>query len=186
MKIITTITFICLSIFSNAQDASVEKSIFGIQTGFLGVWVHNESKLNNEFVLRSELGFDSGIWYNSFMDEEVAYLLTPVLTFEPRFYYNLNKRNSKSKVITNNNGNFISIKTSYHPDWFVISNYKDVSILSDISIIPTWGLRRNLGTHFSFETGCGIGYSYLLTKEVSVSDKSGLAANIHLRIGYIF
>ena len=185
MKIITTIILLCSGIYCNAQEVSVEKSVFGIQTGLLGVWIHNESKLNNEFVLRSELGFDSGIWYSDFLDEEVSYLMTPVLTLEPRFYYNLNKRNSKSKIVTNNNGNFISLKTSYHPDWFVISN-KEVSILSDISIIPTWGLRRNLGTHFSFETGLGIGYSYLLTKDSESTDRSGVAANIHLRIGYIF
>ncbi len=44
--------------------------------------------------------------------------MTPVITAEPRWYYNLNKRVSKSKNIEGNSGNFISLKTSYHPDWF--------------------------------------------------------------------
>src|SRR5215218_1139329 len=129
MKKITTLVFVSLSIFSNAQDVSVEKTVFGIQTGFLGLWVHNESKLTKALTLRSELGFDSGIWGGDFYDK-TGFLMTPVLTLEPRFYYNLNKRDSKSKVITNNSGNFISLKTSYHPDWFVISNYKNVNIIS--------------------------------------------------------
>ncbi len=39
--------------------ASVEKSIFGIQTGFFGIWVHNEFRISNRFALRSEAGFDA-------------------------------------------------------------------------------------------------------------------------------
>jgi hypothetical protein len=70
--------------------------------------------------------------------------MTPVITAEPRWYYNLNKRVNKSKRIDGNNGNFISLKTSYHPDWFVISNYDNINIISDISLVPTWGIRRNI------------------------------------------
>jgi hypothetical protein len=186
MKKIITLAFLSLSIFCNAQNASVEKMVFGIQTGFLGIWGHNESRLSNTVALRSELGFDSGIWGGDFYDG-TGFLLTPVLTLEPRFYYNLNKRNSRSKNITNNSGNFISIKTSYHPDWFVISNYKDVSIISDISFIPTWGIRRNIGTHFNYEAGFGIGYRYIFAKAAGYySNKSEAAANLLLRIGYVF
>ena len=186
MKKNIALVFLSLSIFCKAQNASVEKSVFGIQTGFLGIWAHNESRLSNTIAMRSELGFDSGIWGGDFYDG-TGFLLTPVLTLEPRFYYNLNKRNSKSKVITNNSGNFISIKTSFHPDWFVISNYKDVSIISDISFIPTWGIRRNIGTHFNYEAGLGFGYRYIFAKAAGYySNESEATANLHLRIGYVF
>ena len=116
MKKIITLAFISLSIFCNAQNPSVEKSVFGIQTGFLGFWGHNESRLSNTIALRSELGLDAGILITDF-EGRSGFLLAPVLTLEPRFYYNLNKRISKSKDITNNSGSFISLKTSYHPDW---------------------------------------------------------------------
>lgn len=186
MKKITTLVFVSLSIFCNAQEVSVEKTVFGIQTGFLGVWIHNESKLTNALALRSELGFDSGIWGGAFYDK-TGFLMTPVLTVEPKFYYNLKKRDSKSKAITNNSGNFISLKTSYHPNWFVISNYKNVNIISDISIIPTWGIRRNIGIHFNYETGIGLGYRYIFAKDAGYySNASEGAANLHLRIGYVF
>src|SRR6187399_3722739 len=155
MKKIIALVFLSLSIFCNAQNVSVEKSVFGIQTGFLGIWAHNESRLSNTIAMRSELGFDSGIWGGDFYDG-TGFLLTPVLTLEPRFYYNLNKRNSKSKIVTNNSGNFISLKTSFSPDWFVISNYEYSSLINQILIIPTWGIRRNLGTHFNYEAGVGI------------------------------
>ena len=79
-----------------AQNISVEKTIFGIQTGLLGIWVHNESRLSNAFVLRSELGFDVGFRYSDFYDLNY-YVLAPVITAEPRWYYNLEKRNKKGK-----------------------------------------------------------------------------------------
>lgn len=108
-KILLTLTFCGLIFTAKSQTSSVEKSIFGIQTGFLGIWAYNESKLSNQIALRSEIGFDSGIWGGGFYDK-TGFLLTPVLTLEPRWYYNLNKRENKSKRIDGNSGNFISIK----------------------------------------------------------------------------
>ncbi|HEX3166782.1 MAG TPA: hypothetical protein VHQ93_11030 [Chitinophagaceae bacterium] len=99
----------------------------------------------------------------------------------------MNKRNSKSKVITNNSGNFISIKTSYTPDWLVIANVKDISIISEISFIPTFGIRRNIGTHFNYEAGFGFGYKYIFAKAAGYyNNESEATANLHLRIGYVF
>lgn len=175
-----------LTLTAKAQNASVEKSVFGIQTGLLGIWAHNEAKLSNQMVLRSEIGFDSGIWGGSFY-KKTGFLMTPVITAEPKWYYNLNRREKKSKRIDGNSGNFIAIKTSYHPDWFVISNYDISTIVSDISIIPTWGIRRNIGKHFNYETGIGIGYRYIFAKQAGyLENESDTAVNLHLRIGYKF
>ncbi|MEZ0007550.1 hypothetical protein ABH942_002932 [Flavobacterium sp. 28YEA47A] len=184
-KNLSTFILCCLTMAAKSQTASVEKSLFGIQTGFLGVWAHNETKLSNQIVLRSELGLDSGIWGGDYYDK-TGFLMTPVITVEPRWYYNLNKRVAKSKRIDGNSGNFISLKTSYHPDWFVISN-DDVNIISDISIIPTWGIRRNIGKHFNYETGIGVGYRYIFAKQAGyLENKSETTLNLHLRIGYTF
>jgi hypothetical protein len=185
-KIILTLIFCGLTLITKSQNASVEKSTYGIQTGFLGIWVNNEIKLSNQIALRSEIGLDSGIWGGDFYDG-TGFLLTPVITLEPRLYYNLNKRVSKSRRIDGNSGNFISLKTSYHPDWFVISNKDNVSAVSDISIIPTWGIRRNIGKHFTYETGIGIGYRYVFAKQAGfLENESEAAVNLHLRIGYSF
>lgn len=184
VKILLAMTLCGLTFTAKAQNASVEESTFGIQTGFLGIWGHNETKLSNSMVLRSELGFDSGIWGGDFYDNS-GFLLAPVITLEPRWYYNLKKRKARSKAIHGNSGNFVSLKTSYHPDWFVISNTDNVSIISDISIIPTWGIRRNLGSNFNYEIGIGIGYRHLLAKQAGYLENEGdAAANLHLRIGY--
>ena len=68
MKEIITLIFLSFSIFCNAQNISVEKSVFGIQTG-LGIWVHNESRMSNKIALRSELGLGGAIWGGSIYDE---------------------------------------------------------------------------------------------------------------------
>ena len=91
-----------------AQDTSVENSTFGIQTGFLGVWVHNEVKLSNKIALRTEFGLEGQIYKIGRTENENSanYILAPVLTLEPRWYYNLNKRATKSKNTIGNSGNF--------------------------------------------------------------------------------
>ncbi|MEY5069880.1 MAG: hypothetical protein RLZ47_1742 [Bacteroidota bacterium] len=167
-----------------AQIASSVNSTNGIQIGLLGGWVHHEAKISNRVVLRAELGFDSGIWGGSFYDE-IGFLMTPVITAEPRLYYNLEKRAAKNKSTEGNSGNFLALKTSYHPDWFVISNMDNVEVISDISIIPTWGIKRNLSKRLNFETGLGLGYRYIFAKQAGYSANEGdVAMNLHLRFGF--
>lgn len=185
-KTILTLALCGIALIAKSQNSSVEESTFGVQVGFLGIWGHNELKLSNSIAFRSELGLDSGIWAGTFY-EKTGFLMTPVITLEPRWYYNLNRRVRKSKSIDGNSGNFISLRTSYHPDWFVISNYDNVRVISDISVIPTWGIKRNLGKHFNFESGIGIGYRYTFAKAAGYSrDGKEIAANLHVRIGYRF
>ena len=185
-KFFFTLAFCGMSLIAKSQTTSVEQSTSGLQTGFLGIWFHNESRLSKEIALRSEIGFDSGIWAGSYYDK-VGFLLAPVLTLEPRWYYNLDKRQRKSRRTDANSGNFLSLKTSFHPDWFVISNYENVRVISDISAIPSWGIRRNIGNHFTYETGFGFGYRYTFAKSAGYLKNKGSAdINLHLRIGYRF
>ncbi|OAZ05069.1 hypothetical protein [Flavobacterium succinicans] len=185
-KMIITLSFFAFTILTKAQNASVEKSTYGIQTGVLGIWVHREVKLANQIALRAELGMNAGIWGGNFYPK-TGYLMTPVITLEPRWYYNLEKRQAESKSIAGNSGNYLTIQTSYHPNWITISNYDNVKIVNQLSIIPTWGIKRNIGQHFTYETGIGFGYRYYFAKsEGYTKDESSAGLNLHLRIGYRF
>ncbi len=185
-KTLLTLILCGLTLIAKSQNTSVEKSTYGLQTGILGIWAYNEAKLSNNIALRTEVGFDFGIWESTFYDD-APFLLTPVIVIEPRFYYNLKKRSNESKRIDGNSGSFIALKMGYHPDWFVLFNTNDVPVISDFSIIPTWGIRRNIGKHFNFETGIGVGYSYAFAKRAGyLKNKSEMELNMHLRIGYIF
>lgn len=176
----------CFGFFINAQDASVEKSIYGIQTGFLGAWIHNEARLSSKIALRTEIGLDAGVFSGNGYNND-NFFFGPVITVEPRWYYNLNRRLKKSKRIGNNTGNFISIKTSYHPDLFQIGLPENFTFVPDLSIIPTYGIRRHIGNHFNYEVGFGIGYLKSFEPEnVILFNESNVAVNLHLRIGYTF
>jgi hypothetical protein len=93
MKKILGFLILGLNLNANAQDTSVEKSIFGIQTGFSGIWINNESRLSNSLALRSEIGIENDFAVGDHYSG-AGFILQPVLTIEPRYYYNLEKRNA--------------------------------------------------------------------------------------------
>lgn len=177
MKKTLLLAMLCgLAFMANAQEASVEKSIFGLKTGFLGFWGHNEARLSDNIAFRTELGFDAGLSGSGGSID--GFVMLPVLNLEPRWYYNLQKRSQASKSTEGNSGNFLSLKTSFHPDLFVISTDNHGGIDNQLAIIPTWGIRRQLGSQFNYEAGFGLGYRQ------SFAGGGGAAVNLHLRIGY--
>lgn len=191
-KIILTIfccgiTLLAKSQETTKQKVSVEKSIFGVQTGFAGLWAHNELKLSKPITLRTEVGFD--FYENDDFFPDAGFLATTVITLEPRWYYNLNKRANQSKRIDGNSGNFFALKTSFRSNDLLIDFGDDNStqIVDNLSIIPTWGMRRNIGEHFNYETGIGAGYIHFFSKNAGFQEDQGeLAINLHLRVGYRF
>ena len=198
MKRVIAVLILAFNLNVNAQEVSVEKSIFGIQTGFgvhTGIWFNNESKLSNSIALRSEIGLENDFTVGDHYDG-AGFILQPVLTVEPRYYYNLEKRNSKGKKTANNSGNYISIKTSYHADWFVINLADNVTKTADLAIVPTWGLKRQIGNHFTYETAVGFGYRVVYLKENSVNgnvqnvdgayNRNQYIPYLHIGIGYTF
>lgn len=188
MKIKNTFLFFILlaySYLSFSQQATVEKSIFSVQTGFLGVWINHEARLAPKFALRSEIGLEAGYAGGSFQND--VFFLAPILKLEPRYYYNLQKRSDKGKSIAKNSGNFFAINTLYTPDWFVISSESNLDVVETLSIIPKWGIRRVVGEHFTYEVGIGIGYQYSNYKQFGFSqNESDVTGELHLRIGYTF
>jgi hypothetical protein len=196
MKKILAFLILGLNLNANAQDTSVEKSIFGIQTGFSGIWINNESRLSNSLALRSEIGIENDFAVGDHYSG-AGFILQPVLTIEPRYYYNLEKRNADGKKISKNSGNYLSLKTSYHPDWFVINLDDYITKTADLSIIPTWGMKRQIGNNFTYETGIGLGYRIVYLKanytganfqntDEFAQNKNQYTPYLHLRIGYTF
>ena len=99
-----------------------------------------------------------------------------LIALEPRWYYNLNKRDSNGKRIDGNSGNYLSIRTRY----LNFNNTQlDENDLNEILITPMWGIRRNIGNHFNYELGAGAGLGYQ-------ENELGLAINLNIRIGYRF
>ncbi len=162
----------------NKPDVSVEKSLYGVQVGFLGAWLHNEARLTNTIALRTEIGFQSGV-FGGAAYKTTNFILFPELSVSLRWYYNLDKRKSRNKTTLKNSANFLSIRFNYIPDTFVISNLDDISISQSIAIVPKWAIKRTIGTNFTYETGIGFGYRKYL--EAGVEGNAVL--DLHLRIG---
>ncbi|CAL2079480.1 hypothetical protein [Tenacibaculum sp. 190524A05c] len=175
----------CITLFSQKDSKkvksqiSVEKNIFGVQAGLFGAWVYNETKLADNVALRTELGMDLALFGGTYYPK-TGVIFYPTVTVEPRFYYNLNRRNKLNKKIEYNSGNFFSLKTSYGSDAFAISNY-DVVINNHMKVVPKYGIRRSFGKNFEMEFSAGIGYLYDFDLK-----SSDAILDLGFRIGYRF
>lgn len=185
-KFLFTFLLCGLLFTSYAQDMYVEKSSFGFQTGLLGFWLYNEARLSKDIVLRSEIGLTSEFYKGGYYGQ-TWFLVGPSFTLEPKWYYNMAQRKHKNKNITGNSANYFSISTKYIPNWFVASTNDNLTYFDQISIIPTWGIRRSIGKHFNYEAGLGVGYIHFFQKNAGFSKNEGnMKVNLHLRIGYTF
>ncbi|PIY09340.1 MAG: hypothetical protein COZ17_13400 [Flavobacteriaceae bacterium CG_4_10_14_3_um_filter_33_47] len=163
------------------QNPSVEAKVIGVQTGLFGLWGYYETKLSPKISLRTELGLDVGLRQGLFTNNELVFALIPNLALEPRWYYSLERRVRKNRDVSNNTGFFLGLKARYYPDWFVISNEKNISVIESLDFIPKIGYRKVWNNHLSFESGFGIG------KSLSIASSFwDTTAELTFRIGYNF
>lgn len=177
---------------TETTSGTVEKSIINVQTGAIGLWGSYEGRLSNRWALRAEVGLD--LWFYesyiggySFVNREAGVFLAPTVTVEPRWYYNIEKRDRKGKHTANNSANFVTLAVKFYPDLFKIGGPDYLSVPNQISVIPKWGIRRAIAkSNFNYELGIGIGYLRYLDDTYYYYDKSDVALDLHLRIGYTF
>ncbi len=182
MKRLILITAIFLGIHTFSQEKeSVEKFVTGIQIGFFGAELYNEARLSESFTLRSQFELYPSIWGGDFYSK-TGFALTPAISLTPKFYYNLQKRKDLGKNISNNSGNYLALKVEYIPDWFVISNTKDIRVSETVSIVPTWGFRRNFTKKFNYEFKAGLGIGKILKKGYSTQ----VVPDLSFKVGYDF
>ncbi|MDR1722408.1 MAG: hypothetical protein LBR84_00525 [Tannerella sp.] len=176
------------SISAQVSDRAGE-SVWGLQAGLGGLWINNERRLGDVFTIKSEINLTGAYSRNSaiYVDpgsHEVSagngesYAIVPLIAAAPRWYYNLKRRAAKGRNTANNAADYLSIELTVNPGFAIISNNTDVE--PAISIIPVWGLRRNLSRHFNFELSGGIGY------HCAKSRGSDLGINLTIRLGYVF
>ncbi|RWW99572.1 hypothetical protein [Flavobacterium cerinum] len=191
-KLYTALVFLMAFGCMNAQEttASVEKSLFNIQTG-VGIWASHEGRLANQWALRTEVGLDMWSYeihrYNSLAERETGIFFAPSISVEPRWYYNLQKRADNGRHTSNNSANFLTVAVKYSPDWFKTSGPDDISLPNQISFVPKWGIRRAIAkSSFNYELGAGLGPIWYLSGKNGLNDSADIMFDIHLRIGYTF
>lgn len=181
-----------------AKGQVVDQSISGIQIGYLGIWVNNESKLAKNWALRSEIGYEAPFLATiAFDTKDLDFypdqypLFLPVFTLEPRWYYNSAKRQGNSKNTFHNSGNYASLAARYYPEVLAYSPRGINEVDGGLFIVLSWGMRRNIDYHWNIEIGLGVGIdlteiSRTETANGGTEDFEDLLFNIHLRIGYKF
>lgn len=182
MKKLFLILLVYMGTLMYSQEKSLTKnSFFGIQAGLFGLDIYNESGLSEQFVLRIEVDLTAGMWGGD-LYSETGFALIPALSIAPKWYYNTNQRNNKSKNIKYNSANYFSAKLGFVPDWFVISNVSGIEVNPMISLIPTWGLRRNFAKNFNYELQLGLGVGKILKPDYPLQ----VVPNLSFKVGYDF
>ncbi|MFY0592329.1 hypothetical protein [Roseivirga sp.] len=185
-RLLILLIFLFSSILTYGQideidEPSVENSTIGVQTGILGIWLYREVKIKESFAIRTEIGFE-GELFGGINFDGVQYVFSPILSFEPRWYYNLEKRDALDKNTKSNSANYLSFRTSLSPNWFEITNVNNLFPVNQLTLLPTWGIRRQVGQKWNYELGIGIGYQYTFHKEIVNVGEAILQLN--LRFGY--
>lgn len=156
-KILLVILLSSLGFNANAQnngDNNLEN--FGkIELGFHGLSFGYELPVSNKFVWENSLGLGMGMNSEYQSANYTLDLVRPVPSVKSRlkFVYNINKRKEKGRNILNNAGNYIALQTKYT---FGISGVRSLNsaMLTELH----WGIQRNLGGRFIFNTHVGLGY----------------------------
>ena len=189
IKLISIFFVVSLLSLSGYSQKRLERSLYCLQFSFTGIaYFNHELRLGSNTSFRTEIGIDNIKYWASEVYDIDGYKFAPVLTIEPRYYYNIDKRHAKSIETNYNSANFVSLKASYHPDWFYITNENSKMPISDISIIPSWGMRRQMGKAlrgiFGYELGIGIGYRYIFAQQYGFENNIHTpAVNFNVRIG---
>jgi hypothetical protein len=198
MKNFIVLGLVLISFIAKAQDkqgvekVSVEKSLFGTQLGLISTSFYYETQLQRKISLRAEIGlaltFSTKDYEDPAMQNETATLIVPYLTLEPRWYYGLDRRKRLGKKTYNNSSNYVSLATSYISSKTPITNSGDFDVVSAITIVPKYGIRRAFAKHFNYEFSAGVGYQYNIFSEASGCDceHNNTTLDIQARIGYDF
>lgn len=152
------ITVIILSFLYNGYSQQTDNSV-------------NKHLLKGNLLFFPSLVYELGVTKSSAFKAEIGTSLTlferfnetkigvfPKLETQYKFYYNLNKRADKNRLINGNSANFIALVGIYQGEEDLIGDSERVSKF--LFLGPAWGLQRTYKSGFSFLVELGFGYDF--------------------------
>lgn len=179
------ILFILTSSSVHSQgDGRTLNTIVKWDVGLIGSWINSEIPLMGQWVLQPEVGINFAFFGGSQNSVNLAF--SGRVALGARNYYDRKNRISKNKKTLNNSGNFFQFTLDYQPKGFEWSSDRDRSFLREIRLIPSWGLRRNIGySNWVLEGRLGVGYARAV-EDNGFERRDSLAYDFGLSIGYVF
>ncbi len=169
------------------KSAAQDTDFFEANIKLFSANISYEKKISDEFFIRASLGYDAKYYFNNNIftgETKDFYILQPVLSVQPRYYYNLKKRESKNLKTTNNSANFLAFDIAYKSSLGNISN-EDVHYYDSFAFSPIWSIRRNISdSKFVYEAGVGLSLSYYLKS--NTNQRTDLSPKFNVGIGYVF
>jgi len=166
-----TVTFIFLLfvLFVTAQDIQYKSFRTSKYSPDLSEELHKisilplgysyERKLADEFTFEAGVDFSFDIYYaDEDALEDYALVVNPTFHFEPRYYYNLERRYERGRNVTNNSASYIGIYSELRLDPIIEENKGYWPVYDRFKIGPVWGIQRNLGRrgYINFNLGYGL------------------------------
>ncbi|MCL2098156.1 MAG: hypothetical protein FWH23_05285 [Bacteroidales bacterium] len=167
---------------ANAQTETV--SNHSVSLHLISTTYNYEHPLSKKMTITGSVGLAIPYWAWHISSNGWAYAINPVLGLEPRFYYNMDKRNSKGKNTNYNSANYLSLDCYY---MFKSVANKNTSRLSGMIISPNWGIRRVYNGRWLLDFSLGI-WCFQGSAEYFLGSESRFswAPRINLKFGVVF
>lgn len=157
MQKLTILTLLALFTFNTyGQEKKTYETEKVWRINFLNPGAELELPTGNYSTFSTGLGIGYGGGYKDLtgtdigditvIDNGIIYIIAPFADLQQKWFYNINKRIEKGKVVDNNSGNFISARfLTRGPS--IADNVTRTSDF-DFAFGPTWGIQRKYGENF--------------------------------------
>ncbi|RKR85168.1 hypothetical protein BDD43_5429 [Mucilaginibacter gracilis] len=172
---------ISTGLFAQDTTSYLKAKQLKINAEVIGGSFSYEAKVSQTNTMYFEAGAQYGISYRYSSDfgNDYRYAFSPLISIEGRHYYHFKERIAKHKDINNNASNFWFLRTGY--TFKPLSQTAGYTFSDALSVMPGWGIQRNLGTHFSMEVQLGVPVNYYPADNSWYVGPGG-----GFKIGYVF
>lgn len=147
---------------------------------FLSLAAGAEFYIAPKFSLDASLRLSANLIFNGAgTSPSLIFAPFPILHVEPKWNYNIKKRESLGKKTTHFSSNFLSLFVSYRAKVSANTN-------NSLLIGPTWGLQRNFGKIGYVKFNTGIGYQHTFSNTGAFLLQSTVIPILDLQLGIQF
>lgn len=145
------------SVFIKGESDSLADNLVKVETLFPNLLgLSYEKKISQQITIYSMLGLvyygKGATTYITIFGPSEYYAITPQITVQPRFYYNLDKRAASDKNVDNNSANYVGFAARFFHQSFFLSNSDRFSRgPAVLDLMLSYGLQRSFFNRMNFD-----------------------------------